>query len=160
MSFEEYVGQVVTREKIHIEDGEIDEPDDYKGIIEDLLNLSDGVLALSIFVAEEDGDIVTLSLAVNDVSYSFEVADQSHMLENRNLIRGLNEILSVLNNKERFYTFWALDSFGQEVGFFYSGSKSAEQVFQFAEKHNLNATAYIEQYQISDGNREEGYDDI
>ncbi|EPC04008.1 hypothetical protein L861_01510 [Litchfieldella anticariensis FP35 = DSM 16096] len=160
MSFEEYVGQVVSRQKIHIEDSEIDEPDDYKGIIEELFSLSGEALTLNNFVAEEDGDIVTLSIAVNNASYSFEVADQSHVLENKNLIRGLNEILSMLNNKERFYTFWALDSFGQEIGFFYSDVESAEQIFDFAEKHNLNATAYIEQYQISDGNREEGYDDI
>jgi hypothetical protein len=160
MTFLEFINQVALNPKIYVDDSEIDEPDDYECIIKELFDLSDGELLLKHFLAKEENDVITIELTVNNQDFSFEAADQSRLAEDSNLVREINKIIKILNIKKRFYTFWSIDSFGQELAFLYSDINTAKKIYNFAKDHNSKVTEYIQQYQISDGTHEEGYDDI
>lgn len=159
MNFEEYIEQIVSADRIYVEDSEcIDESNDYEGIIKELFILSGNELKLDAFEVKEK-EVIKLFITVNNKDYSFIIGDSTCWLENINLVKGLNEILSKNESEYRYYSFWAADCFGQEIGFFYAKKEIAEQIINYAKNHNSTVTEYIEQYQITDGTIEEGFEE-
>ncbi len=159
MNFENYILEAIKPNKVFVEDAEcIDEVEDYKSVLDELFSLTRDELKLQSFSGEENLGI-ELKLVLNEVKYIINLEYGLGSLDNINLVKGLNKILKSKKSKNKFYTFWSSDSFGQEVGFFYTDQVIGKKIIQFAKKHNLSVENFIEQYQISDGKTKIGYEE-
>ncbi|MCP4130815.1 MAG: hypothetical protein GY754_07520 [bacterium] len=147
------------KENIYVTDGEsVDDVDDYKSLIEDLFALTKGELTLKSFSGRQ-GEERVITLVVDAKEYSFSVEDDG-WIDNINFVKGLNSILIDRRLGNRFYFFWAADSFGQEIGFFFADLENGSSVIDFAVRKNESVTSSFELVQVSDGVNEEGFQDL
>jgi len=163
MNFEQYIAEKVGEERLYVVDSEsVDDFKEYRSLLNDLLSISGSNLKLENFTANlnENKKKIDITIKVNNKDYRFSVNDFSGWIDPNNLIIGLNNVLADNNLKEKFYHFWAFDSFAQEIGFFYTHQNLGSEIIHYAKKYNENITESAELYQITDGITEEGYQDL
>lgn len=161
-NFENYITELVGESAVYVVDSEsVDAVEDYKTLIEDLFELSDGELKLESFSGDEGIDIWQVTLGVNGAEHQLTLDYNRGWVDNANLVPALNEILSANASTKRFCWFWAADSFGQEIGFFCASPEHIKSVFKYAQAKNKRANGVaMKMRQVSDGINEEGLEDV
>lgn len=64
------------------------------------------------------------------------------------------------NSPNRYYQFWAADSFGQEIGFFFTSVDVGDKIFSYAKEANENIDQPLQLLQVTDGETDEGFQEL